>query len=161
MSEQSLITGLVAAVVVVVVIGRQFLPQRVNGGRFWVFPVILTVYGLYEIGKQPPAGAVDVALLALNVVVGIALGFARGYSMRYWRDATGQLMRQGTILTFALWVLSFGIRFGLEFVVYHGFTGRAQSELPLFIGATLGAQALAMWMRTQRVGDGSSYQAIR
>lgn len=155
MSQQTLITALIAIVVVVLVIGRQFVPRRVKEGRFWIFPVIITLYGLYTIAQHPPTGLLDLGLLAFNIVVAIALGFARGYSMRYWRDATGQMMRQGTILTFGLWVVSFGIRFGLEYVVYHGFTGQAQAELPLFIGATLLAQAGAMWMRVQAM-DGNA-----
>jgi hypothetical protein len=157
MSEQSLIQIVVVAGLIIFLIGRQFVPQRVNGGRTWLFPIIITIYGLYLIAQHPPTALIDLGLLGLNVVVGLVLGFARGYSMRYWRDAAGQMMRQGTILTLLLWVVSFGARFGLEFAIHGGFTAQAQTELPLFVGVTLGAQSLAMWMRTQHVDSRETY----
>jgi hypothetical protein len=152
-----MIQGVVIAALVILMIGRQFVPQRVNGNRAWIFPAALTVFGLYLIGQHPPTGALDIVLLGVNLTVGIVLGFGRGYSMRYWRDAAGSWMRQGTILTFGLWVLMFGLRFGLDFVVHGSFTPQAQAELPLFIGATFGAQAIATWLRMQHVGSRDAF----
>lgn len=162
MSQQSVIQGVVIAALVIFMIGRQFVPQRANGGRTWLFPAAFTVLGLYLISQHPPTGALDIALLSVNLLVGIVLGFGRGFSMRYWRDAAGLWMRQGTILTFLLWVLLFGLRFGLEFLLHGSFTAQAGAELPLFIGATFSAQAIAAWLRIQRVDTRDAFfEAVR
>jgi hypothetical protein len=134
----------VYAAVILLLIGRQFVPQQVKEGRFWIAPVIMIGYGLYLFVQSPPASAVDVALIAGNVAVAAVLGFARGWTVRVWRDAQGFLMRQGTILTVALWVLSFAVKIGLDLALH---VNISTASILLFAGVSFGAQALALVLR--------------
>ena len=146
-------TILIGVALVVFLIGRQFTPQPVKEGRLWLFPLALTVYGIYEMSQTPPSSVVDIAMLAVSVVTGAVLGFGRGMSMRLLRTSTGQLMQQGTLLTVGLWVLSVALRIGLGFLAHGAFD---TNELPLFLGITFGAQALAVLLRTGATSPRSS-----
>jgi hypothetical protein len=152
---------LIGIALIVFLIGRQFVAQPVNEGRLWLVPLALTVYGVYLISQTPPGGLLEIALLMVNVVVAGVLGVARGMSMRVWRDAAGRLLQQGTLVTFGLWLVLLVVRVGLG-VLFPGAV--AFSQLPLFIGVTLGAQAIVMLARLERAGlrnPASPFEAVR
>jgi hypothetical protein len=152
---------LIGIPLIVFLIGRQFTPQPVKQGRFWLFPLAITVYGLYLIYQTPPGGPIDIALLAVNLVAGAVLGFGRGATMKLWRTPAGRLMQQGTLLTFGLWLLTIGVRIGLGLLAGGAFHG---SELPIELGVTLGAQAVAMLLRMESLGSRAGepyFEAVR
>lgn len=143
----------VYAAVILLLIGRQFVPQQLMAGRFWIAPVIMIGYGLYLLVQSPPSNPVDVALIVANVVVGAVLGFGRGWTVRVWRNAQGILMRQGTIATVALWVLSFAVKIGLD-LAFH--VNISAASVLLFAGVTFGSQALALAFRVPGLLGGRS-----
>jgi hypothetical protein len=73
--------------------------------------------------------------------------------MRVWQEA-GRLLRQGTAITVALWIISVVLRLGIGALARRA--GVAESvtlgELPLFFGVTLGAQNLVLWRCAQAIG---------
>jgi hypothetical protein len=137
-------TIVIYAAVILLLIGRQFMPQQVKAGRFWIAPVLMIGYGLYLFVQSPPSGALDTALIVVNVIIAGGLGFARGWTVRVWRDAQGFLMRQGTLLTVALWVLSFGVKIGLDLALH---VNISTASMLLFAGISFGSQALALAVR--------------
>jgi hypothetical protein len=134
-------------------IGRQFTAQPVREGKFWLFPLAMTVYGVYLTSQTPPSGLLDISFLAVNLVGGAVLGFGRGLTMKLWRTQDGRLMQRGTLLTLGLWLLSIGLKVGAGFLSHGAFS---TDQLPLFMGVTLGAQAIAMLLRIQSVGSRSA-----
>lgn len=142
-------TYLIFAVVILVFIGRQLLPSAINERRLFLLPLAATVYGLYQVTKTPPAGLIDLTLLAVNLGLGLVLGLGRGATMRVWRGAGGLLMSQGTLLTLGLWLVSIAVRIGFG-ILSHGATNMA--DLALFVGVTFGAQSAALWLRMQSPG---------
>lgn len=150
--------GMIAvyAAVIILLIGRQFVPRQVREGRFWIAPVIMIGYGLYLFVQSPPSNPMEVALIVANVVIGAVLGFGRGWTVRVWRNAQGILMRQGTIVTVALWVLSFAVKIGLD-LAFH--VNISTASILLFAGVSFGSQALALAFRVPGLLGGRSEQA--
>jgi hypothetical protein len=134
----------VYAAVILILIGRQFLPQQVRAGKFWIAPVVMIGYGLYLFLQSPPSSALDLALIAGNVAIAAVLGFARGWTVRVWQNAQGIVMRQGTVLTVALWIVSFALKFGLDLALHVNIT---TASILLFAGVSFGSQALALALR--------------
>lgn len=135
---------LIIAVIVIFFIGRQFMPRQLSDKQLWLLPVAATVYGLYQMTRTQPSGLIDIAMLVANVTLGAVLGLGRGLTMKVWRSAGGSLMTQGTVLTLVLWVVSFGLRFGIGFLSHSAVN---MTELPIFIGVTFGMQNAAIWLR--------------
>jgi hypothetical protein len=152
MSPNSLLLILAGGVLIVFVIYRQF-GQRQAGDwrRTVIIPVVLVGWGVLNLTHIASFGAVEVVVIAIRLVLGILLGFARGFATRIWRDDSGVVWQKGTVALLILWLLSVGVRLGLG--VVGGFLGINQvtslSEIPLFFGATLAAQNTVVLVRLQ------------
>jgi hypothetical protein len=118
-----------------------------------VLPLVLAVLGLNNLINQPPRMSAAITSLVASLAIAVVFGLARGLSMRVWEDA-GSVMRQGTPLTAALWIIAILLRIGIGAIARRA--GVAQSvtfgELPLFLGVTLAAQNLVIWKRAQAIG---------
>jgi hypothetical protein len=116
-----------------------------------VLPVILAAMGISNLAQQPATAPSAIAMLAVNAVIAITLGLWRGTSIRVWREAAGTILRQGTLLTLAIWLVAIALR-ALTAIIGHA-SGMASSvsfgELPLFLGITFAAQNLVVWARAQ------------
>lgn len=149
-----LVLVLIAAYVLI----RQFVARTVDPRRLLLMPAVLLFLGLSR--WSPPnaataGGLAALGLLAFNVAVAVALGLARGLSMRTWRDAAGAYWVKGTLLTAGLWVATILVRLAtMGLSVAAGFSmGDLRSELPLLLGITIGAQNLVVWLRTSARTD--------
>lgn len=97
------------ATVVVVVIARRFTGSPV-GARSALVPVALTGYGLSTLATARPTAA-DIALLAAELVLGVAAGLARGATIRlYLRD--GRPWQRYTVATLLVWIAMVAVRVG-------------------------------------------------
>jgi hypothetical protein len=119
---------LVVAALVVWMIVKRFAGSPV-GARGLLVPVGLTAYGLYEMhGAQ--FGAVDIALLAAELVVGVVAGALRGMTIKLY-PRNGHLWQRYGAATLVVWVAMIAMRFAFGYAA-HG------------IGATLPAGAAVM-----------------
>jgi hypothetical protein len=152
MNTQYLPTVVIGAVLVLFIIYRQLVRRPVEGRQLVVLPLVLAVLGLYNLNRQPPAASAAVIALVASLATAVVLGLARGLSMRVWQDA-GSVLRQGAPITAALWIIAIALRIAIGAIAHRA--GVAQSvtfgELPLFLGVTLAAQNLVIWMRAQTI----------
>lgn len=102
----SVLTVLVAIGVIVFVVGQQLIGSAVTGRRTVVLPAVLTVIGIVDLaGHKSHPGATDVALLAVEGAVAVAIGVALGVMTRLERrdgHLWAQLPKQGLWLWAAL-----------------------------------------------------------
>jgi hypothetical protein len=85
---------------------------------------------------------ISLALLVVEVVAALALGAVRAATVRVWRDASGVAWSKATGWTALAWLASVAVRVGMYFAsVALGLTVSTTSIL-LFMGLTIGAQAL-------------------
>lgn len=113
----SLLTALVIAAAVVLVLARQFKPQRMrDGGRRWlVVPVLLVVFALRQPGGVLDADdrGMSLALLAVELLVGLLMGAGWAWTSRIWTEDDGSVWSRGTKATAGVWVLGIAVRLGL------------------------------------------------
>ncbi len=106
---------LIIAALVIYSIGRRFAGSPV-GARSMTIPFALTGYGVYTLahtmhGTPSPA---DIALLGVELVLGIVAGLARGVTIRlYVRD--GVLWQRYTVVTLLIWIAMIAVRVGFAF----------------------------------------------
>jgi hypothetical protein len=150
---QYLPTVVVGAALVLFIIYRQLIRRPIEARQLVVLPVVLAALGLINLNHEPPTASAAVVALVASLVSAVVFGLARGFSTRVWQDAGG-VLRQGTPVTLALWIVGIALRIGIGALAHRA--GVAQSvtvgELPLFLGVTLAAQNLVIWMRAQALG---------
>ncbi|HEX3947797.1 MAG TPA: hypothetical protein VHW47_08825 [Acidimicrobiales bacterium] len=148
------LTILIDILVVVLVLYRQIQVRRVRAQVNLRLAAIFGVVGLVELvsyaGDHHLSGKV-VGVLVLSMLVGAGLlGAIRAATVHLWQDGDG-VFRQGTWLTMALWVVSFGLHFASEWWIdaWKGPSGLASASLLLYIGLTYGVQNAVVHRRAQ------------
>jgi hypothetical protein len=146
----------VAALVVAVVVLRQLCARPVRPVGSLVAPAVFGVlgaaglaFGVASVVKYHPLTALPVLLLAVSLVVAAALGAARSRTVAVWRGPEGRVLRKGTVVTTALWLLSFIAHLGLGWWIDHadgvGLLGTA--SLYAYVAIGLSAQNLLVRRR--------------
>jgi hypothetical protein len=117
-------------------------------------PLVLGVIGLFTMSSY--AGNHHVTSSAWSWVIGtlvvgaIGLGALRGLSMRVW-DTNGWVVRQGNVVTMALWLISLLVHFAVD-AGDHARTGAAGlvgASFLLYLGLTLAVQQYVVFRRAQ------------
>jgi hypothetical protein len=150
---ESALIGLAVAVFFIV---RQFSTRRVASPWMLVVPLVLLYFGLSSGFGQSGFGQLDStgwAVLAVNLALSIGLGVVRGNSFRLWLGPSGEALMRASYLTLLLWLATIAVK--LVLVVVENRTGLAatstSAELMLPIAATLAAQNLMVYLRSQNV----------
>jgi len=147
---QYAVTILIAAVLVIFIIYQQLRTRPITSRQLVVLPLILAGLGIVNISHQPPASAAADTALAASVITGVLFGVARGITTKIWWSE-GVMMRKGTGITLALWIVGIGLRLVIGLIARRN--GVAVSvttgEIPLFLGITLAAQNLLIWLHAQ------------
>jgi hypothetical protein len=118
-------------------------------------PVIIGVIGLFELTSYTSshhhiAGSAWASVLGTLLVGAIGLGIARGLTVKIW-TAGNWVLRQGTPLTMALWLVSLAVHFGGDFFGSnaHDGTGLESASFLLYLGLTLGVQTAVVHRRAE------------
>ncbi|GAA3079601.1 hypothetical protein GCM10020000_76660 [Streptomyces olivoverticillatus] len=141
----------VAVVVVGLVVRRQLCTRPVRRYASLIAPVILGIlgalgiaFGVASVVKYHPLTALSVVLLVVSLAVAAGFGVVRARTVRVWRGAEGEVLRQGTAATTGLWLASVAAHVGLGLWIDHaagaGILGAASLYAYLAIG--LGTQNL-------------------
>ncbi len=127
-------TLIVAAAVIVWVIGRQLRGEAIRGKRLIVLPLVLTVIGAVDLGHDHTyrIQAVDLVLIAASTVIAIVIGSFQGRSMRL-ENRDGALWGQLPISGVALWALFILARVGIEVGARAAGAHLAASTAPLLL----------------------------
>ncbi|MBV9748800.1 MAG: hypothetical protein JO157_08290 [Acetobacteraceae bacterium] len=148
-NAQGVESAVIGLALLVFFIVRQFSTRRVLSLWQVGVPLVLAALGLQGLGLLNSVGWV---LLAVNLSLGVALGVARGVTFKIWSGPDSHPRMRGTRLTLVLWaatvavkaLLSLGeVRLGVPLASAN------TSELMLPAAATLGAQLLVVYLRSQ------------
>jgi hypothetical protein len=118
-------------------------------------PLVLGVIGLFSVasyaGDHHVTSAAWAWALGTLVVGAIGLGALRGLSMRVW-PSNGWVMRLGTGLTMALWLVTLLTLFaGNAGGTNSGATGLVGASFLAFLGATMAMQSYVVFRRARPV----------
>ena len=110
-----LVNALVIAVVVAVVIVRQFRTQQIGTGRrWWLVPVILGVVALREPGiVDVHHHSESIALLGAELLIGLATGAGWAWTTRIWVEPDGAVWSKSTKASVTVWGVGIALRVGL------------------------------------------------
>ncbi|MGW7680436.1 hypothetical protein ACWGID_06830 [Kribbella sp. NPDC054772] len=133
------------------VVGRQVTGSLVTRRSLFLMPGILLCYGLLTIWSAiHTATTGQLAFLALDCVLLIGFGIARGASIRLTQTDEG-LFQKGTAATLVLWLVTIALRVGTSFAAaalwpHNTFS---QATLVLTVGVTIAAQNAMIYRRSQ------------
>ena len=152
--NQALVAVLIAALVVLVIY-RQMRTMPLQPRQMVLFPVLLVILAFSNFRSLSPHSVAAIMAFTASVIVALTFGVARGLTTQVW-SAGSTVMRKGTTVTLALWIVSIAVRFGIAFAA--GLSGvplkATQAELPLFLAITLAAQNAVIWVRAQQTQPG-------
>ncbi|WP_432154522.1 DUF1453 domain-containing protein [Streptomyces tricolor] len=112
-------SGLVNALVIVavgaMVITRQVRARAIDTDRrWWVLPVVLAVIALREPGVLDPHHRTEsAALLAVELLIGLATGAGWAWTTRVWTAPDGVIWTKSTKASAAAWVAGIALRAGV------------------------------------------------
>jgi len=173
MPTEQLIPLIVIAVVVPLVLLRNRRPRTLDPAWMWVVPLIVVVmigFGLwapiYFDPDHVPFSAIDWALLAAGLALGVAAGWWRGKMIVIHKAADGVLKAQasplGLILIVALLVGRQALRVLLEpHAAEWGLNALAISDafMMLAVGLVV-AQRVEMYIRARRILAGGADEHV-
>jgi hypothetical protein len=147
----NLLQVLAIVALIIFVMGRRLGGVPLLPKRLVLLPAVLVVYGVYQLSRHHVT-PVDIALLAVEAVVAVALGLLRGITIRVYEDA-GRLWYRYTPWTLVVWVASAAARIGLG-IAAHLLGGdlAATASIALMVGATFLGEAAVVGTRALRTG---------
>jgi hypothetical protein len=144
---------LIALAVLAWLLWRQLQVRELRRDRGMLLPLILVAAGVAEIANYAhdhPLHPTGYTLLALSIVVAAAFGALRASTVRLW-IADGRLLRQGTYVTCALWLVAIAIHFAGDYAIApHDADRLGGVSLLLYLGVTLAVQRLCLNERARR-----------
>jgi hypothetical protein len=139
----------VIAAVVVWIIAKRFAGAPV-GSKSFVIPAVMVIYGFSQMHGR--LSAVDIGFLVVELVVALAAGLARGFSIRlYLRD--GHLWQRYTLVTLGVWLAMIALRLGFAFGAAHlGATLSAGATVLVTFGLSMVIETLVVNKRAADTG---------
>jgi hypothetical protein len=157
MSGANLTNLIIGIAVIVLLLMVQLRTRRLREN--YRMSIILGIIGIVEfaqfLGGHPnDDGGIAEAVLG-SLVIAAVFGACRAVTVKVWRDPGGQLLRKGTWLTGALWVLSLAAHLGYDDVVAGHITGKnggnvGDATICLYLVVTLTIQRFILLRRVAR-----------
>lgn len=147
---------LLGLLIVGVIMVRQLTVRPLREDTRLVLVLVLAVYGLATLARSMRGHHVSVAVIAVlvaSLLGAAALGGIRALTVRVWRDPNGQLMRRGTIITAALWIVSIAVHLGSDvwLAKLSNIAGLGASTVAIYLAVTWGTQGTVLRSRAMRL----------
>jgi hypothetical protein len=141
----------VAAVAVTVLVVKRFVGEPLAARDLLVPPAVLVALGGWAVVRAAPVSALELAWVAGAASVGLALGAARGWTVRLFvRD--GSLWQRYTPWTVVVWVGSAAAGAGLGWLAARGGVRAEVRPVTLSIGVSLLGELLTLGGRAWLTG---------
>jgi hypothetical protein len=147
---------IIGIAVLALVLSRQLVTRRLS--ESYRLSVILAVIGIVEFadflnGHPRDDGGIAAAVVG-SLALAAAFGAVRALTVRVWRE-NGQLLRRGTWLTAALWIVSLAAHLGYDYLVAGHVTGKnggniGDATIILYLVVTLTVQRFILLNRVAR-----------
>jgi hypothetical protein len=143
---------LIGVAVVVYLFARRLAGEPLAARRLVVMPAAVTIWGGYQLlHTHGGLGTVDLMVVVIAAAASLALGVARGATIRVFvRD--GQLWQRYTFVTIGVWLLSVVIRLGIDWAGHLAGAGTSvlTSSLVLSLGVSFLGEAAVVGTRGLR-----------
>jgi hypothetical protein len=150
-----LVDALVIAAVTALVIARQVRAARVDAGRrWWLLPGILVVVALRGPGlldaRHHTASA---ALLAVELLVGLAIGAGWAWTTRLWTEPDGTVWSKSSKASAVVWLVGITVRVGLFALGTTLGVHQGSSALMIALAATLFVRSAVLVQRARWIQE--------
>jgi hypothetical protein len=151
---QYVVTVVIAVLLIAFIIYQQIRTRPINPRQLVVVPLFLGFMGVTNLNNHVPDSTAATTALGASVVTALLFGVARGITTHVWR-ADGALLRKGTTVTLALWLMGIVVRIAIGVVARREGVPLSVTtgEIPLFLGITLAAQNILIWIRAQETPE--------
>jgi hypothetical protein len=149
----NLVWILVAAALVIFVIGRRLAGEPLRAKRVFVLPLLIAIAGAYQMKDLHHVAPIDVAVMVVEAAFALAIGAVRGITIHVFvRD--GHLWMRYRPLTLAVWAIAIAVRFGIGALgVAAGANSHVvQTAIVLMLGLTFAAEGAIVGLRGMRLG---------
>jgi drug/metabolite transporter (DMT)-like permease len=110
----------VAVVALIVWLQLKTRPVRENSStRLTLILGVIGIVEIYNAGQNHKVGVAPKAWIVASLIAAAVLGAIRALTVKIWRIKDGSALSKGTAVTVALWIVSLGAHFGLEFGIDH------------------------------------------
>lgn len=149
-----LVDALVIVAVIVLVVVRQFRASRIDTDRrWWLLPASLAVVVLRDPHMvDPHHHTASIALLAAELVTGLAVGAGWAWTTRIWAEPDGAVWCRSTKASGAVWGVGIGLRVGLLALGAALGVHQDSSALLLALAATLLVRSGVLAWRARCLG---------
>lgn len=159
MSVNTVANIVLIAAAVIWILWRQIQAAPIKTRLLVAAPLVMGYFGIRGTPSSTWSSAADVGLILIGAVFGIALGLARGATIRVWRERDGLLWRQGSKLTLLLWGALLVVRVVMAGIAqatgHHAATGLGPIMLSLAL--SFAAQNAVTGLRMSALGvDGGA-----
>lgn len=139
---------LLVAAVVVFVIARRFAGSPI-GARSMLVPIALTIYGISQI--HGPVRASDIVLIAVELIISVAGGVVRGYTIKLYVHA-GHLWQRYRVTTLLVWIAMIALRVGFAFAGHAEGARIAPGAAMIAFGVSILVESLVVARRAAASG---------
>ena len=156
MSGSTVVSLVIGLAVLAFVISRQLMTRRLNEN--YRLSSILAVIGVVEfvgfLNGHPSNHAGIVEAVVGSLVLAGGFGVARALTVQVWRQ-DGQLLRRGTWLTAALWIVAVAAHYGYDYLVAGHIAGKnggnvGDATVLLYLVVSLTVQQYVLLARVAR-----------
>ncbi|MEV7685085.1 DUF1453 domain-containing protein [Streptomyces bungoensis] len=153
-----LVHTLVIVALVAVVIVRQFRARAIDTDRrWWLAPVVLAAVACGQSGILDPHHRTgSAALLAVEVLIGLATGAGWAWTSRVWTAPDGVVWAGSTKAGVVVWLVGIALRVGVFALGAACGVHQHSSALLLGLAVTLLVRAGILAWRAQSFGSASS-----
>ncbi|MGW0999964.1 DUF1453 domain-containing protein [Streptomyces sp. NPDC002520] len=150
-----LLNALAIVAVVAIVIARQFRARAIDTDRrWWLLPAILAVMAVRGGGILDAHHRTEsAALLAVEMLIGLATGAGWAWTSRVWREPDGVVWSTSTMASLAVWGVGIALRVGVFALGRTLGVHQDTSALMLGLAATLLVRAGIVTWRARSLGS--------
>ena len=145
----NLVQILLIAAVIGYVIVRRFAGQPLQG-RSFVLPLGVAIYGASQL-RHTHLGAPEIAFIGFEVLLGLALGAARGTTIKIYTQG-GHLWSRYQWSTLCIWIATIALRAGLALGAHLAGLHIPTASIMITLGASLLAETAIVGQRARRTG---------
>lgn len=142
---------LFVAVAVVAILVKRFVGEPLGARDLLVPPAVLTGLGVWAVVEAAPVRAVELAWIVGAALVGMALGAARGWTVRLFLR-NGSLWQRYSPWTVVVWIGSVAVSVGLGWLAVRGGVRAEVRPVTLAIGVSLLGELLVLGGRAWLAG---------
>ena len=152
----SVVNIVLGVLVLALILRRQLRIRPVRDDARLGILALIAVLGVSSMARTLHGHHVSsaaIGVLAVSLVAAGVLGGVRGYTVQVWREPTGPVLRKGTALTAALWIVAVAVHVAADIWLddLSDIAGLGTSTILVYLVITWAVQGVVVRSRAARL----------